>query len=52
MYIPTRYPNAWSEGSPYQFYTRKEAEEAIEIGNKIIEYIEGGWRTLKSSRGG
>jgi HEPN domain-containing protein len=48
MYIPTRYPNAWSEGAPYQYYTEEEARRAIDISREIIEYIEGRWRTLKS----
>jgi HEPN domain-containing protein len=25
-YIPTRYPNAWSEGAPEDYYTREDGE--------------------------
>ncbi len=51
MYVPTRYPNAWSEGAPYQYYTRRDAEEAIEICREVIDYIEARWKALRSSGG-
>ena len=37
-YIPTRYPNGFDEGAPTDFYTRKEAEEALRCGGIIIEF--------------
>ena len=30
-YIPTRYPNAWVEGTPYDYYTVEDAESAIRL---------------------
>jgi len=30
LYIPTRYPNGWPDGSPYQYYTVQDFEEAYE----------------------
>ncbi len=29
-YIPTRYPNGFEEGAPMDYYTKKDAQEAIE----------------------
>ncbi len=37
-YIPTRYPNGFERGAPVDFYTRKEAEEAIKNAEAIIEF--------------
>jgi HEPN domain-containing protein len=37
-YIPTRYPNGFERGAPLDFYTRKEAEEAIAGAEKILEF--------------
>ena len=38
-YIPPRYPNAYAEGSPFEFYDRKTAEEAIDNASEILEFI-------------
>ncbi len=39
-YIPPRYPDAFPGGSPYQFYSKKDAEGAREYARKIIEWVE------------
>jgi HEPN domain-containing protein len=49
-YVPTRYPNAWSEGNPEDYYTRKDAEEAVDYAGRIIGGVEDSWRSL--GRGG
>ena len=36
-YIPTRYPNGVPFGKPFEFYTRKKAEECLECAREIIE---------------
>ena len=46
-YVPTRYPNAWVEGVPDEYYTRKDA---VRFAERIIFWIEERWRSLK--RGG
>jgi len=46
-YIPTRYVNAWSEGIPQEYYTKEEAEKAIELSQLIINFIEETWISLK-----
>jgi HEPN domain-containing protein len=40
-YIPTRYPNGFDSGMPGDYYTKKDAQEAIENARKIIEFCEG-----------
>jgi len=46
-YIPTRYVNAWSEGIPQEYYTKEEAERAIELSKLIINFVEEKWKSLK-----
>ncbi|MBS7624244.1 MAG: HEPN domain-containing protein [Candidatus Bathyarchaeia archaeon] len=50
-YVPTRYPNAWVEGSPDEYYTRRDAEEAIKFAENIIGWVEGKWGSLKKGEG-
>lgn len=50
-YVPTRYPNAWVEGSPDEYYTRKDAEEAIRLAENIIGWVEEKWRSLRVGEG-
>lgn len=37
-YIPTRYPNFHPEGAPLDYYTRRDAERAVEYAENIIEF--------------
>lgn len=37
-YILTRYPNGFDFGKPADFYSEKQAEEAVNFGKKIIEF--------------
>jgi len=46
-YVPTRYPNAWSEGVPRDYYTEKDADEGIRYAERIISWVEASWRSLK-----
>ena len=38
LYIPTRCPNGLEQGAPTEFYTRREAEEAIGLGQGILDF--------------
>jgi len=38
LYIPTRYPDAFSEGAPADQYTRLDAEEAIQDAETVLRY--------------
>jgi HEPN domain-containing protein len=46
-YIPTRYPNAWSEGIPEEHYTKEESEEAVELAETILRWVEELWKKLE-----
>jgi len=39
-YIPPRYPNAYPQGAPYDYYTRAEAERAIAHCTHILAFCE------------
>ena len=40
-YVPPRYPNSYPEGAPADFYTQKDAEEAIRAAEEVVRYCEG-----------
>jgi HEPN domain-containing protein len=37
-YIPARYPNGFAQGTPRDHYTRREADQAIDDGEAILEF--------------
>ena len=37
-YIPARYPNGFDIGAPMDYFTEKEAREAIEYAGKIVKF--------------
>ena len=41
FYMPTRYPNMHPSGSPYQYYTKSDAERAVEIAERIVSFCRG-----------
>ena len=41
-YIPTRYPNGIPEGSPFEVYTRGQAEEALRTAQEVLSHARGG----------
>jgi len=40
-YIPTRYPNGFDSGAPGDYYTKADAQQAIENAKQIVEFCEG-----------
>ena len=36
-YIPTRYPNGLPGALPYEVYTRRQAEKAVQVSQQVIE---------------
>ncbi|MGC9153150.1 MAG: HEPN domain-containing protein [Vulcanisaeta sp.] len=48
FYVPTRYVGAWSEGVPYEYFTRGDAEMAIKAAERIVLFVEDLWRGLLS----
>lgn len=39
LYIPTRYPNGFESGASADYYTAKEAQEAIEDAESILSFV-------------
>jgi len=39
-YIPTRYPNGFSIGKPADYFTEKQAREALDAASNIIRFCE------------
>ena len=39
-YIPTRYPNGLVEGTPYQAFTRAQAERALSGAETVVAAVE------------
>ncbi len=49
FYIPTRYVDAWSEGAPYEYFTRGDAESALRAAGEVVSFVEGLWRGCADS---
>lgn len=41
FYIPARYPNGWASGSPAEYITKEDAENAICDSEKILQFCDG-----------
>ena len=41
LYIPTRYPNGLPQGIPHDYFTKKDAEQAVTAAQKIYEWCKG-----------
>ncbi|MGC8571376.1 MAG: HEPN domain-containing protein [Caldivirga sp.] len=41
MYVTPRYPDALTEGIPYERYTREEAEEASNCARLVVDWVKG-----------
>jgi len=50
-YISTRYPGAWAEGFPEDYFTEANADGALEKALVIVEWVEGVWRELSIIEG-
>ncbi|MEM4489365.1 MAG: HEPN domain-containing protein, partial [Desulfurococcaceae archaeon] len=49
-YVPTRYPNAWSEGLPTDYYTQQDSLQAVKYAGKIIEWVISTWKSLSKEK--
>lgn len=38
FYIPARYPNSWASGTPSEYITKEDAQNAISNSEKIIQF--------------
>ncbi len=41
FYTPTRYPNGWDSGTPHDYYTEEDAEDAIRSAEEILRFCKG-----------
>lgn len=41
FYIPTRYPNGWESGSPYDYFTKDDSDDAIGRADDILRFCKG-----------
>jgi len=46
-YTATRYPDVWESGIPEEYFSRREAEEAVERAGRIIGWVRERWRSLR-----
>lgn len=51
LFLPTRYPDAWVEGVPSNYYTRQNARVAISYALAVIKWVEDSWSSLKGKEG-
>ncbi|MBI4289372.1 MAG: HEPN domain-containing protein [Chloroflexi bacterium] len=40
-YIPTRYPDAFAEASPFEFYDKAAAQQAITGAREVLDFVNG-----------
>ncbi len=39
--IPAHYPDAYPAGSPYEYYTLRRAQGALEAAERVLDWVEG-----------
>ena len=50
-YILTRYPDAWVEGIPEDYFSEHDAVDAVDKALSIIRWVEETWRKLLKREG-
>jgi len=40
-YIPPRYPNGFASGKPADYFTKTQAQEALDAADQVIRFCEG-----------
>jgi len=41
QYAPSRYPDVYDEGAPFEYYSEKDAEECVNCAIKILNWVKG-----------
>lgn len=41
FYIPARYPNGWISGTPSDYISKEDADNAISNSEKVIQFCKG-----------
>jgi HEPN domain-containing protein len=39
FYIPTRYADAFEQGSPFQYFAHADATRAVECARQIVDFV-------------
>ena len=50
-YVSTRYPDVWIEGFPEEYFTEREAREAISKAERILSWVIKTWGQLLKREG-
>lgn len=50
-YVTSRYPNAFAEGAPEDYYTKKDAEESLNHAEKILSFCSDQITALRKGSG-
>ncbi|AET33176.1 HEPN domain-containing protein [Pyrobaculum ferrireducens] len=50
FYIPTRYVDAWSEGSPFEYSPAETRWATIKAAEEVIKFVKEVWRSLSGER--
>lgn len=45
-YIAPRYPDAYPEGSPHEYYDAQTTEEALAVAEELLSFVESEWKKL------
>lgn len=48
-YIPTRYPDAFNEASPYEFFDRGTALQAIKSSQEVLKFVRNQFDSIEKS---
>lgn len=51
IYIPSRYPNAYPTGSPFEFYNVADAQQAIADAGQVINFVRETFRNAQMAAG-
>ncbi len=41
LYVPTRYPNVWPSGAPFEHYSEEDAREAVKHAREVLAFARG-----------
>lgn len=40
VYIPTRYPDVYDAGAPYEYFTKQDAEHSLRCASEILDWLD------------
>lgn len=48
-YIPSRYPDSYPAGAPFEYYRDEDADKAITCAQMIVEFVKETWENAQSA---